>query len=711
MPLTLIVTNIGRAALVNAQNTGTDPVTIAQIGISASALVPSPTATTLPNELKRISTLSGDVVDDDTIHLVVRDETADAYIIKSWALYLADGTLFAIYGQAGAIIDKTASSIMLLAIDVRFADITAASLTFGSTNFLNPPATEQVQGVVQLATPAQALAGTDPVLVPPVKAIHDAVFAWLDARFGVNNALVWNPNNDGAGSGLDAGLFAGQLPAYYTNIPARLGYTPLNTANYTAADILAKFLTVDGAGSGTDADLLDGQHGNYYLPAVSYTAADVKAKLITVDGAGSGVDADLLDGQDGSYYGNIAARLGFTPVRQGGGVGQLTNTILIGWSAAGRLKATVDVTDQGNFVFDSNISDVWRSSNDGAGSGLDAGLFAGQLPAYYVDIPARLGYNPLNAASYTAADVKAKLLTVDGAGSGVDADLLDGQDGAYYGNIPARLGYTPVNRAGDTYLGMLTFGAGSGFDLASFDVWASIRVMRNIKAGSDGMWIGYGNANAGRTRLFGDGSTGGHVFPDANGNFYRSDGSLYWHSGIDGAGSGLDADLLDGQDWTFYTNIPARLGYTPLNAASYTAADVIAKVLTVDGAGSGIDADMLDGRHASDFALATQFQSGNNANGYWRKVPDGNGGFILEQWGKVIGNYPAGVYNFAFPIQFPTACEDCQLTIVISNANQNYDTWVQLISADQNGAAFIINIDSGFNSNWSMGVSWRAIGR
>lgn len=43
----------------------------------------------------------------------------------------------------------------------------------------------------------------------------------------------------------------------------------------------------------------------------------------------------------------------------------------------------------------------------------------------------------------------------DGAGSGLDADLLDGQQGAYYSNIPARLGYTPVNLAGDTMTGAL----------------------------------------------------------------------------------------------------------------------------------------------------------------------------------------------------------------------------------------------------------------
>jgi hypothetical protein len=42
-----------------------------------------------------------------------------------------------------------------------------------------------------------------------------------------------------------------------------------------------------------------------------------------------------------------------------------------------------------------------------------------------------------------------------------------------------------------------------------------------------------------------------------------------------------------------------------LNAASYTAADVLAKLLTVDGAGTGLDADLLDGQQASAFASST----------------------------------------------------------------------------------------------------------
>lgn len=46
------------------------------------------------------------------------------------------------------------------------------------------------------------------------------------------------------------------------------------------------------------------------------------------------------------------------------------------------------------------------------------------------------------------------------------------------------------------------------------------------------------------------------------------------------------------------------LSRSKLDASAYTASDVLLKLLTVDGSGSGLDADMLDGHHASEFAWA-----------------------------------------------------------------------------------------------------------
>ena len=51
---------------------------------------------------------------------------------------------------------------------------------------------------------------------------------------------------------------------FATTVATSIG-TKLDSADYTAADVLAKLLTVDGSGSGIDADKLDGQSGAYYL--------------------------------------------------------------------------------------------------------------------------------------------------------------------------------------------------------------------------------------------------------------------------------------------------------------------------------------------------------------------------------------------------------------------------------------------------------------
>lgn len=453
MALTFIVTNAGRAALVNAANTGTAPVTIAQVGFTATAVTPAPAATALPGEFKRLATLSGDVVADDTIHLIVRDESNEVFTVRSMALYLGDGTLFGIYGQADVLIEKSAQAMMLLALDVRFADIEAASLTFGDANFLNPPATTSVQGVVELATEAEAETGVDTVRAVTPKGMKTAVTSWLNSRFG-----------EGAPSVFVKTLLTAASAAAFRIL----------------LDLKSAALKDEGAGNGLDADLLDGQHGSYY--------ANIPGRLGYVpwgpsnDGAGSGLDADLLDGQDSSYYTNIPMRLGYTPVRQGGGAGQLGNVVYVGWSGS-RVKVQIDASDMGNIVFDHHIADVWRSSNDGAGSGLDADLLDGQDGSYYTNITARLGYTPLNSTSYTAADIKAKLLTVDGSGSGIDADLLDGQDGSYYTNIVARLGYTPWHPGND--------GSGSGLDADLLDGWQrdDIRAWGNL-TGKPFNWSG-----------------------------------------------------------------------------------------------------------------------------------------------------------------------------------------------------------------------------
>ncbi|WP_139353829.1 hypothetical protein [Sinorhizobium sp. A49] len=57
------------------------------------------------------------------------------------------------------------------------------------------------------------------------------------------------------------------------------------------------------------------------------------------------------------------AALGFTPVQQGGGVGQGSNKIYIGWNGTNALKGTVDSFDLGKIWTDSAV--LWNASNAG----------------------------------------------------------------------------------------------------------------------------------------------------------------------------------------------------------------------------------------------------------------------------------------------------------------------------------------------------------
>ncbi|MFN3298502.1 tail fiber domain-containing protein [Caldimonas sp.] len=231
--LQITVTQAGRAALVNAANTGTLPVQITAIGVTEQAFTPAATHTALPGEIKRLPTFAGAVVADDTIHVTLRDDGPDTYTLRGFSLYLQDGTLFALYGQSGVILEKSSQAMLLLAVDVRFVEVPATSIAFGDAGFINPPATTEVQGVVELATAAETVTGSD-----AVRAVTPAgTKAALDARLGA-----------GAPTSFSRTLLAAGLAADHRSLLG-LGSAALRD---------------DGHGGGLDADLLDGQHGSWY---------------------------------------------------------------------------------------------------------------------------------------------------------------------------------------------------------------------------------------------------------------------------------------------------------------------------------------------------------------------------------------------------------------------------------------------------------------
>lgn len=270
--LKLLVTPAGRAALVNAKKNGTLPIVLDTVGVTSTVFVPTGTEAQLPGEIKRIATIAGGAAAADTIHVTIRDSGSDTYSVRGVGFYLQDGTLFALYGQAAVVVEKSAQATMLLAMDVQFADIDATSITFGDTDFQLNPATTELLGVVELATDDETTAGNDAQRAVTPKGL----LAALNARLGL-----------GAPSTFVKGLLTAANAA----------------ALRTALAIKSAALKDEGAGNGLDADLLDGQHGGFYrawsnLTGVptdftpsphQHSAADITSGTLVVARGGTGI--------------------------------------------------------------------------------------------------------------------------------------------------------------------------------------------------------------------------------------------------------------------------------------------------------------------------------------------------------------------------------------------------------------------------------------
>lgn len=789
MAVTITVTNSGRVALVNPDNTGTRAVKIASAGLSATAVVPSPSAVSLPGEFKRISTLSGDVVADDTIHLIVRDEGTDVFTVRSVGLYLDDGTLFAIYGQADPILEKSSQAMMLLAIDARFADIDANLITFGDANFLNPPATTETKGVIELATVAEAQAGIDALRGLTPAAARAAILGWLLGQ-------------DGAGSGLDADMLDGQHAAAFGQLAATNLWTGGNTfgaaafggaVTVTAATLgVAVSRTNVNAGYSELATFRQQHATGQSILGLSQLAANVcgieardpdnvKGSLRlqpyggTVligtntawhagnDGAGSGLDADFLDGQDGSYYTNITARLGYTPINKGGDSvgGEVSFTLADSAAIASRVNTSLTPLQvRGNgtgaavmtfhrpnsyatfFGLDTDNKfkfggwsagaaafEFWHTGNDGAGSGLDAdtvdGLqagsfarvdvasvaFGGGVTAPYLRSTGTMSVDStLVVGGIIQANHQNGLLIKPGGLNA--ATVIHRNDGSNYylllSNAGAAItdtwnslrpftinlatgGFSSSNgqnfSGGTVVSGSLTLngagvwtsandGAGSGLDADTLDGLQASQFLRNSV--SD-----WSKSEEGASRFYfqSNGSTYARVIGtfiwqnNSNANIATIDESgNYWGNGEvnalrfrsrangDGVGIAIGDDAWIGDvNWANGVAIrgqtDGRAGYVTFGTSGLglgcNAADATLRWggLPVwhsgnDGAGSGMDADTLDGYHASAFV-----PSGDLSATGWCRLPNG----LLLQWGRQ--GFTADSYGqINFPIAFSSAC-------------------------------------------------------
>ncbi len=142
------------------------------------------------------------------------------------------------------------------------------------------------------------------------------------------------------------------------------------------------------------------------------------------------------------------------------------------------------------------------------------------------------------------------------------------------------------------------------------------------------------------------------------------------------------------------------------SSAGYTSADVLAKLLTVDGAGSGVDADLLDGVNGAAYWSDSRAANLSVTNGY-QKLPSG----LYVQWGTAaVTSSSDQIINF--PIAFPN-----EFLNAVATAKDNPSATTSKIASCHSGSTSQLTISYRLVSNGGSvaattgDVFWQAFGR
>ena len=257
--------------------------------------------------------------------------------------------------------------------------------------------------------------------------------------------------------------------------------------------------------------------------------------------------------------------------------------------------------------------DVYAGSlNTTSGGGIQnlsaSNLATGTVPNARIDgtYSNLTGTGALGAGEITTTfgNINIGTSTFTGNGSGltnVDADTLDGIDSANFlrSNVADTMGgLLTMSHAGDEMIRMQDTSA-TGNPYISWYQSTTRRAYMQYRDSDDSLYIKNEGAN---TALEIDGGTGGLIFQNGSTNY------TVWHSGNDGAGSGLDADTLDGLSSGSFIRSDANDSFSgTLSGAGAIniTGNITANAFTGDGSGltgiSADDANTLDGLDSTAF--------------------------------------------------------------------------------------------------------------
>lgn len=143
-----------------------------------------------------------------------------------------------------------------------------------------------------------------------------------------------------------------------------------------------------------------------------------------------------------------------------------------------------------------------------------------------------------------------------------------------------------------------------------------------------------------------------------------------------------------------------------LPASSYTAADILKKLLTVDGSGSKLDADLLDGKEATNFASSTHTHTpasigAANAKHKHSTLDIVRGG--NENWAGNIGSTDRGMINTARSPKSAFLPANCITVEYSSDAGKTWEDYG--LSEAQKRGLFALTCDNDVRLSKSSPVS------
>jgi hypothetical protein len=371
------------------------------------------------------------------------------------------------------------------------------------------------------------------------------------------------------------------------------------TAKFDSSGNLTLSGTVDGRDIASDGSKLDGIESG---ATADQTATEILTAIKTVDGAGSGLDADLLDGLSSASFlrsdapDTAASTITFSDgIKFTNAVASLTTDLskhiaLYGTSYGFSITpSTLNLVANNTNTLSSTSSALTSKVNHDFSAGIDVtgnitvtGTVDGRDIAS--DGSKLDGIESGATADQSASEILTLIKTVDGSGSGLDADLFDGlgsgsflrSDTADTATGQITFNSTPI-LAGTSSLegGEITFGAPTGGGSAfAIDNYTGHARLHTLQSGKNFQIIG---------------TNGTTTIPTGLGTI--------WASGNDGAGSGLDADTVDGIQAASFLRSDAS---DTLTGAYTFTNDTNLKIRSAtNGVGAGIDfSDHAGGSYA-----------------------------------------------------------------------------------------------------------------